>query len=226
MLDEFWARATNLKVLKRGFYWLNKPWLAPQLTREVRRRMSHALGDERSPAKTHGTFCFGGSASAKHYPSSPWTLFLVFPSRDSDLIEDEKLAGKFHDQVLLTAYNASVTHSSMTHCSDWESMKNGPCRDLIEAPVLPSIVDIDRFWSLIQDGIDKDKAFLSLRVYTSSMNYGTTLSRDEAWDVEMEWNGKDIDPQCVVEDTIHTTFRDVTVASRRGKDPGYCGPFV
>ncbi|KAK3641340.1 hypothetical protein LTR56_011368 [Elasticomyces elasticus] len=217
VLDEFWFRATSLKALKDGFDWNVTPYSAPLLDVPTRYQLSCALGDDPAVVSVYGTFCFGGTPRERGFGLPDWLLYLVFPKRKEDLIEDEKLAEKFHSQVLIKAHHACrISRRGDMYVPFWDRESlNEPI------PVNAHLVDMDRFWSMIQDGIEADDSLKSLKgvflavVWTARSPGGEGSSRDEIWKETMKFHGSAIDTRYIVQDMMHARFRDVTVASRR-----------
>ncbi|KAK5738070.1 hypothetical protein LTR17_006313 [Elasticomyces elasticus] len=169
-LDKFWAQATSLRVLRYGFYWNTTSWLAPRLPRRLRLRIRHAVP---RCTRVPGTFCFGATHRASDHTNYPWTLYFVFPERDTDLVEDEPLTGRFHDEVLLKAFEKSGQRAYNEHAPySWEDTKIEAQKYVkeyfhqsdvstlpVDACVFPRNIDVDQFWQAIQDGINDDRSF-------------------------------------------------------------------
>ncbi|KAK5675908.1 hypothetical protein LTS10_011640 [Elasticomyces elasticus] len=236
-LDEFWFRATSLNVFKEGFHWDLTPWLAPQLELDIRTRyrLTRAIGDDGLPENAFGTFYFGSSEPAgnRFYPA--WTLYLVFPRINTNLADSETLAEMFHDQILRKAYEEcrlpgggrSVPNRKLAKLESEayriEYMHPEAMDESISCHVHTNLVDVDRFWGMVKEGIDTDRRFECLKgvflavVWGSRNGSGSAQSRDRVWEQTMRYDGKAIDMQFVVQDTLHAAFQDVSVATRRAE---------
>ena len=222
VLDTFWARCSDLSVLKNGFKWNCTSWLGLELGPMKRYELTRTLAydNEPKPGIGYGTYHLGDSES--------YSLYLIFPGRPNDLVEDDKLAGRFHDEILLPAYDESSLFGGSPYPKDWKMSRLIAVADRVEGmdpdapdrlvtfPVHPNSCNIKQMWKTIQNRINTEAAFKTLKgvfpavVYTPNTLRPIMKSTDEAWKQVAEGTGNEVDASHIVKDTIHAAFRTVS----------------
>ena len=233
-LDTFWVRATDLQVLRDGFYWKLTSWLGPQLDARTRRKMANAL-DYTTTFKPCGVFHFGDT--------NDFSVLFVFPKMQKNLVKDKKLVARFHDEVLRPSYYKSRHYPTSTLIKPWEVLRlesqaarvEGMDDDAPDMPITqlvhPNTSDFGKWWQLIKQGVEDDPRLASLHgifpaiVYSSNSVLPCSMTVEECWQETMQHSWRQIDAQFIVQDTMHTTFKTVSVAAHCGDGPGAYLPF-